>query len=104
VEADHPGRPWAEPALALDAPRRDLCRDAVEPFEVELLREAQERRGLARDEAVAGFALITAARPSIQLAELDYVKVVVGWSPLDGIIDPDTGEVVEVPLGPVPVE
>lgn len=55
-------------------------------------------------EAVAGFALITAARPSIQLAELDYVKVVVGWSPLDGIIDPDTGEVVEVPFGPVPVE
>lgn len=55
-------------------------------------------------EAVAGFALITTARPAIQLAELDYVKVVVGWSPLDGIIDPETGEVVEIPVGPVPVE
>ncbi len=32
------------------------------------------------------------------------MKVVVGWSPLDGIIDPETGEVVEIPVGPVPVE
>ncbi|CAN5413895.1 MAG: rod shape-determining protein MreC [Acidimicrobiia bacterium] len=55
-------------------------------------------------EAVAGFALITTVTPSIQLAELDYVKVVVGWSPLDAVIDPDTGEVVDVPLSPVTVE
>ena len=54
-------------------------------------------------EAVAGFTLITTVEPAIQLAELDYVKVVVGWSPLDGIIDPQTGEVIELPA-PVPVE
>ncbi len=55
-------------------------------------------------EAVAGFALITTVDPAIQLAELDFVKVVVGWSPLDAVVDPDTGEVVDVPLAPVTVE
>lgn len=34
-------------------------------------------------EAEAGFALITLVEPAIRVSELDYVKVIVGWSPLD---------------------
>ncbi len=34
-------------------------------------------------EAEAGFALITDVEPSIRISELDFVKVIVGWSPLD---------------------
>ncbi len=40
-------------------------------------------------EAEAGFALITMVTPAIRLAELDYVKVIVGWSPLDAVIADD---------------
>ena len=40
-------------------------------------------------EAEAGFALITTVTPAIRLAELDYVKVIVGWSPLDAVIADD---------------
>ncbi len=34
-------------------------------------------------EAEAGFALITTIEPAIRTSELDFVKVIVGWSPLE---------------------
>ena len=34
-------------------------------------------------EAEASFALVTAVEPAIRLSEIDFVKVIVGWSPLD---------------------
>ncbi len=34
-------------------------------------------------EAEAGFALITDVEPAIRISELDFVKVIVGWSPLN---------------------
>jgi rod shape-determining protein MreC len=36
-------------------------------------------------EAEAGFSLITTADPVIRISELDFVKVIVGWSPLDAV-------------------
>jgi rod shape-determining protein MreC len=41
-------------------------------------------------EANVGFALRTTADPAAAFSELDFVKVVVGWSPLDA--DPETGD------------
>ena len=41
-------------------------------------------------EAEVGFALRTTVDPAAAFSELDYVKVVVGWSPLDA--DPGTGD------------
>jgi rod shape-determining protein MreC len=38
-------------------------------------------------EAEAGFTLITTADPAIRVSELDFVKVIVGWSPLDAVDD-----------------
>jgi rod shape-determining protein MreC len=40
--------------------------------------------------ADVGFTLRTIVDPAAQFSELDFVKVVVGWSPLDA--DPETGE------------
>lgn len=40
-------------------------------------------------EAEAGFALITTIEPSIRTSELDFVKIIVGWSPLDAVTDDD---------------
>lgn len=57
-------------------------------------------------ESEAGFALITDVVPAIELSRLDYVKVIVGWSPLDADVD-DTGTVTtttEPPSGPAEVE
>jgi rod shape-determining protein MreC len=44
-------------------------------------------------EAEAGFALITTMELAIRTSELDFVKVIVGWSPLD-----DVAEEEEVPV------
>lgn len=44
--------------------------------------------------AQAGFTLVTSAEPSIALSGIDYVKVIVGWSPLDSVIAGDQ----EVPV------
>jgi cell shape-determining protein MreC len=41
-------------------------------------------------ESEAGFALITDVIPAIELSRLDYVKVIVGWSPLDADVDDTT--------------
>ncbi len=38
-------------------------------------------------EAEAGFALITVVEPAINISEIDFVKVIVGWSPLDAIVE-----------------
>lgn len=38
-------------------------------------------------EAEAGFTLDTTAEPAIDLSGIDYVKVIVGWSPLDAVDD-----------------
>ena len=43
-------------------------------------------------ESEAGFALITDVIPAIELSRLDFVKVIVGWSPLDADVD-DQGTV-----------
>ncbi len=40
--------------------------------------------------ADVGFTLRTTVDPSARFAELDFVKVIVGWSPLDA--DPETGD------------
>jgi len=37
----------------------------------------------AAAEAEAGFALITSVEPAVRISEIDFVKVIVGWSPLD---------------------
>ncbi len=42
-----------------------------------------------------GFTMVTTVDPSIRLSEIDYVKVIVGWSPLDVIVEdaePGRGE------------
>ncbi len=45
-------------------------------------------------EAEAGFALITTVEPSVRMSEIDFVKVIVGWSPLDSDVgDGDSAEV-----------
>ncbi len=44
----------------------------------------------------AGFALITTVEPLVEVSRLDYVKVIVGWSPLDA------GAADEVPIGSAP--
>ena len=36
-------------------------------------------------EAEAGFSLITPVGPAINISEIDFVKVIVGWSPLDAV-------------------
>jgi rod shape-determining protein MreC len=57
-------------------------------------------------ESEAGFALITDVVPAIELSRLDYVKVIVGWSPLDADVD-DTGTVTtttQPPSDPAGVE
>lgn len=41
-------------------------------------------------EANVGFALRTTVDPAAAFSELDFVKIVVGWSPLDA--DPETGD------------
>jgi rod shape-determining protein MreC len=38
-------------------------------------------------EAEAGFALITTVEPAVRMSEIDFVKVIVGWSPLDATAD-----------------
>ena len=48
-------------------------------------------------EADVGFTLRTTVDPAAAFSELDFVKVVVGWSPLDA--DPETGDpLVDPPL------
>ena len=57
-------------------------------------------------ESEAGFALITDVIPAIELSRLDYVKVIVGWSPLDADAD-DGGPVTtttEPPADPAEVD
>ena len=39
--------------------------------------------------AQAGFTLVTSAEPAIALSGIDYVKVIVGWSPLDSVMSGD---------------
>jgi cell shape-determining protein MreC len=47
-----------------------------------------------------GFALRTTVEPAANISELDFVKIVVGWSPLDAGVDVD----VELPfVEPPPV-
>jgi rod shape-determining protein MreC len=46
-------------------------------------------------EAEAGFALITTVELSIRTSELDFVKVIVGWSPLDALGEEDEQPVRE---------
>ncbi|MDJ0960773.1 MAG: rod shape-determining protein MreC [Acidimicrobiia bacterium] len=52
---------------------------------------------LVSAEAEAGFGLFSTVRPIIDLGRLDYVKVIVGWSPLDAALDNDGDEVVPNP-------
>ncbi|HHC09461.1 MAG TPA: rod shape-determining protein MreC [Actinobacteria bacterium] len=43
-------------------------------------------------DVVVGFVLRTSVEPAADLAEVDFVKVVVGWSPLDaGLVDGEEG-------------
>ena len=43
-------------------------------------------------ESQAGFALFSTVEPQIDLSRLDYVTVVVGWSPLDAVPEAPDGE------------
>ncbi len=47
-------------------------------------------------DVVVGFALRTSVEPAVPLSEVDFVKVVVGWSPLDAGIE-EPGGLVEPP-------
>lgn len=38
-------------------------------------------------EPEVGFTMVTSAEPSIRLSEIDYVKVITGWSPLDVTVE-----------------
>lgn len=49
--------------------------------------------------ADAGFVLRAAVEPAVPLSEVDFVKIVVGWSPLDASLE-ETEVVVEVPAIP----
>ncbi len=40
-------------------------------------------------ESNAGFSLVTQVEPAIETSRLDFVKVLVGWSPLDTEIAED---------------
>lgn len=40
-------------------------------------------------ESDAGFSLVTEVEPAIETSRLDFVKVLVGWSPLDSAVDDD---------------
>jgi rod shape-determining protein MreC len=42
-------------------------------------------------ESEAGFSLVTEVEPAIETSRLDFVKVLVGWSPLDTAIDEGAG-------------
>jgi len=48
-------------------------------------------------DAQVTFALRTDASPAVELSKLDYVKVIVGWSPLDAVRD-ETDTTVEIPI------
>jgi rod shape-determining protein MreC len=50
-------------------------------------------------ETAAGFLLETTVAPAIRVSEIDFVKVIVGWSPLDGI---GGDEETPAPSTPVP--
>jgi rod shape-determining protein MreC len=50
-------------------------------------------------ESEAGFALITEVQPAIATSQLDFVKVLVGWSPLDSTPDDDADEVASGAAG-----
>ncbi len=49
-------------------------------------------------EAEASFALVTEVEPAIHLPEIDFVKVIVGWSPLDAGEDSEPSEPETNPL------
>ena len=38
-------------------------------------------------ESEAGFSLVASVEPAIETSRLDFVKVLVGWSPLDAVVD-----------------
>jgi len=48
-------------------------------------------------DVVVGFELVTTVRPAVPLSEVDFVKVIVGWSPLDASVSGDD-RTVEPPV------
>ena len=50
-------------------------------------------------EPQAGFSLVTDVEPFIETSRLDFVKVLVGWSPLDTADDAETGAIGPVKAG-----
>ena len=51
-------------------------------------------RVLAAAETEAGFSLVTEVEPFIETARLDFVKVLVGWAPLDASTDSEQAFIV----------